>query len=261
MGNDSGSAYPGDGEGPVRSVTVEAFSIAPTVVTNEQFATFVDTTGHQTIAERDGWSFVFAGLLPDDFEDTRGVVGAEWWRQVFGASWRHPEGPQSEISDRLDHPVVHVSWFDAVAYADWMDARLPSEAEWEYAARGGLDGARLPWGDELLTAEGRHRCNIWTGQFPTHNDSADGWVGTAPADAFEPNAWGLYNCSGNVWEWTADWFTTNHEVGPPPLGTSRVVKGGSYLCHDSYCHRYRIAARSSNTPDSSTGHQGFRIAR
>jgi formylglycine-generating enzyme len=185
----------------------------------------------------------------------------------MGASWRRPEGPGSDLAGRGDHPVVHVSWNDARAYCDWAGLRLPTEAEWEFAARGGLEGKRLPWGDEL-TPGGVWRSNIWQGTFPTHNTAEDGYVGTAPVDAFPPNGFGLHNASGNVWEWCADWFhPTFHRNGPtdnptgPPAGQARVIRGGSYMCHDSYCNRYRVAARSSNTPDSSTGNMGFRCAR
>jgi sulfatase modifying factor 1 len=267
MGNEEGS-YPSDGEGPVRPVQLSSYSISATAVTTGEFADFVDVTGYQTTAEREGWSFVFAGHLPDDFEETRGVVGAEWWRQVLGATWRHPEGPQSDLVHRDHHPVVHVSWFDATAYAEWAGGRLPTEAEWEFAARGGLKGRRLPWGDDNQPdGPETYRFNIFTGTFWSKDDAADGWAGTCPVDAFEPNAYGLYNCSGNVWEWTADWFTVHHQVDGVAInpvgariGVNRVLKGGSFLCHDSYCHRYRLAARSSSTPDSTTSHQGFRIA-
>ena len=270
MGTDEGG-YPSDGEGPVRPVVLSPFAISATAVTTADFAAFTDATGHVTTAEREGWSFVFAGHLPDDFEATRGVVGAEWWRQVFGADWRHPEGPDSDIDDRLDHPVVHTSYIDAAAFATWAGGRLPTEAGWEYAARGGLDGKRLPWGDENRPdGPDDHRFNIFTGTFPTEDSAEDGWAGTCPVDAFAPNGYGLYNCSGNVWEWTSDWFGTDHgnpDAAPrtdpvgTPLGVGRVVKGGSHLCHDSYCHRYRVAARTSSPPDSSAGNQGFRLAR
>ncbi len=248
MGSDDGT-FPADREGPVREVTVAPFRIGRHAVTNDRFAAFVAATGHVTIAESDGWSFVFGGLLPDDFPDTRGVVGAEWWRQVFGASWRHPEGPHSDLAGRGDHPVVHVSWFDAAAYCAWAGVRLPTEEEWEYAARGGLDQAVYPWGDEL-TPGGEHRCNIWQGTFPSHNTLDDGWLGTAPVGSYPPNGFGLYDCSGNTWDWTDTWFTPEQ----------RVIRGGSYLCHESYCNRYRVSARTGNTPDSTTGHMGFRVA-
>jgi formylglycine-generating enzyme required for sulfatase activity len=185
---------------------------------------------------------------------------------VFGADWAHPEGPQSTISGRLHHPVVQVSWLDAVAFCGWAGVRLPTEAEWEMAARGGLEQARFPWGDELEPG-GVHRCNVWQGTFPSDNTCDDGYLGTAPVDAFEPNGFGLHNVAGNVWEWCADWFdptvgTTGPDVDPtgPPTGDQRVIRGGSYLCHASYCTRYRVAARSANSPDSSTGNMGFRVA-
>ena len=266
MGTDD-DRFPADGEGPIREVEVGGFEIAPTAVTTAEFADFVSATAYTTIAEREGWSFVFGGLLPDDFPPTRGVVGAEWWRAVEGADWRHPEGPQSDLDERGDHPVVHVSWLDAMAYAEWVGGRLPTEAEWEYAARGGLDQAIYAWGDEL-TPDGTHRCNIWQGVFPVDNSLDDGWLGTSPVRAFAANAFGLHDVAGNVWEWCADWFDpVFHVEGQrrdpvgPQVGQQRVIRGGSYLCHDSYCNRYRVGARSSNSPDSSTGNMGFRIAR
>lgn len=267
MGADDREGFAADGEGPVRKVTLRPFWIDATSVTNARFAAFVDATGYVTEAERFGNSFVFGGLLPDDFPETRGVAAAPWWREVPGACWRAPEGPRSDIETRMDHPVVHVSWNDATAYCAWAGVRLPAEAEWEYAARGGLDRRRYPWGDEL-TPGGEHMCNIWQGAFPSHNTLDDGFLGTAPAAAFPANGYGLSNMAGNVWEWCADWFSPSfHAGGPrdnpagPPLGEAKVIRGGSYLCHASYCNRYRVAARSSNTPDSTTGHMGFRCAR
>ncbi len=258
--------FEGDGEGPVREVMLRPFQIAATAMTNAEFAAFVSATGYVTTAEREGWSFVFAGLLPDDFPPTRGVVGAEWWRQVEGACWSRPEGPRSSVEERGDHPAIHVSWFDATACADWYGARLPTEAEWECGARGGLVQARFPWGDELRP-DGQPRLNIWEGEFPTHNTAEDGYVGTAPVDEYPANGLGLHNCSGNVWEWCADWFDNRFPperslIDPtgPDRGRSRAIRGGSYLCHDSYCNRYRVAARHANEPNSTTGHMGFRLA-
>lgn len=252
MGSDDAWAYPEDHEGPVRTVTVAPFAIDRDPVTNRAFAAFVADSGYVTEAERYGWSFVFGGLLPDDFPDTRGVAQAPWWRQVYGADWRHPEGPQSDVAGRDDHPVVHVSWHDAGAFASWAGKRLPTEAEWEFAARGGLEGAVFPWGDDLEPG-GEHRMNVWQGEFPQRNTAADGWAGTSPVGAFSPNGYGLHDVTGNVWEWTADRFGT--------ADGARAQRGGSYLCHASYCRRYRVAARMGSTPDSSTGNVGFRCAR
>ncbi|MFJ6574164.1 SUMF1/EgtB/PvdO family nonheme iron enzyme [Streptomyces sp. NPDC091292] len=250
MGSDH-SPYAQDGEGPVREVAVEPFAIAATAVTTAQFAAFAEATGHVTDAERFGWSFVFSGFLPADFPPTRAVADAPWWRQVYGADWRRPEGPGSDLDGRGQHPVVHVSHGDALAFCAWAGCRLPSEAEWEYAARGGLVGEPYPWGGVREPA-GTYRMNIWRGTFPEHNTAADGFRSTCPVDAFEPNAYGLFNTVGNVWEWTADWFRP---------GDTRALRGGSHLCHESYCLRYRTSARIGNTPDSSSGNTGFRCVR
>ncbi len=260
MGDGGLLGYPADGEVP-RSVTVAPFELSATAVTTDEFAVFTDATGWVTAAERYGWSFVFGGLLPHDFPDTRAVAAAPWWRQVFGASWRRPEGPQSDLLGRGEHPVTHMSWDDATAYARWAGARLATEAEWEYAALAATS-TPWPWGDDL-EPEGQHRMNVFQGTFPTENTGADGFVSTCPVTAFEPNPWGLHNMLGNVWEWTADVFTADVFSPPGPVGpdTFRTMKGGSYLCHQSYCRRYRAAARMGSSADSSSGNVGFRIAR
>jgi sulfatase modifying factor 1 len=264
MGTDDEQGFIADGEGPVREIALHPFLIDATAVSNADFAAFVDATGYVTEAERFGWSFVFYGLLAQSVLDTHPQVAAAapWWCAIAGAHWRTPEGPGSHLDARMDHPVVHVSWHDASAYAAWAGKRLPSEAEWEYAARGGLVQQRYPWGDEL-TPDGEHRCNIWQGRFPEYNSLADGYLGTAPTRSFKPSGYGLYNMVGNVWEWCQDWFA--HEHTPerrnprgPASGTARVMRGGSFLCHASYCNRYRVAARYCNTPDSTASNIGFR---
>ncbi len=267
MGTDDGVGFAGDGEGPAREVTVRPVLIDPVAVTNERFGEFVEATGYTTEAERFGWSYVFGGFLPTDLRQrSPRPQGAPWWCGVAGATWRRPEGPGSSMDGRRDHPVVHVSWNDVVAFCDWAGGRLPTEAEWEFAARGGLEQRMYPWGDRLRP-RGEHRCNIWQGRFPERNTAADGFVGTAPATAYDPNGYGLYNMSGNVWEWCSDWWSTGFSRSPrvdprgPDSGSARVMRGGSYLCHASYCNRYRVAARTSNTPDSTTGNVGFRCVR
>jgi sulfatase modifying factor 1 len=265
MGDESEWSYPGDGEGPVHFVELPTFGMSPYAVTNREFAAFVDDTGWRTEAESYGWSFVFGGLLPDDFPPTRGVEAAPWWRQAEGADWRHPEGPHSDTEGRSDHPVVHVSWNDAQAYCAWSGTRLPTEAEWEVAARGGLEGQPFPWGDQL-EPDGTHRMNAFQGEFPGGNTGADGYLGTAPVDAFDPNGYGFYNMTGNVWEWCGDWLDVDYyrhsPVGAPSgpaTGSFKVQRGGSYLCHASYCRRYRVSARFGSTPESTSGNVGFRV--
>jgi formylglycine-generating enzyme len=271
MGTDDNKGFPQDGEGPARRVKLEPFFISPYATTNAEFAAFVEESGSETEAERFGWSFVFYGFLPPRAERrVKGFAsGAPWWRAVEGACWKSPEGPGSDTKDRSNHPVVHVSHNDALAYCEWVGRRLPTEAEWEYGTRRGLKGRRYPWGN-TVTPNREHRCNIWQGDFPRHNIAEDGYEGTCPVDAFPPNGLGLYNVSGNVWEWCSDWFSADFHIrggkavreNPegPLTGSVKVIRGGSYLCHKSYCNRYRVAARSSNTPDSSTGNTGFRCA-
>jgi sulfatase modifying factor 1 len=268
MGTDDKEGFPADGEGPVRKVKLKPFYIDACTVSNADFSTFVQATGYKTEAETFGWSFVFHLLVSQQVASqvTQVVQGSPWWLNVAGAYWKHPEGADSSIRDRMDHPVVHISWNDAMAYCQWAGKRLPTEAEWEYAARGGLEKKRYPWGD-LLKPNNEHRCNIWQGKFPVKNNASDGYISTAPVKSFPPNGFGLYNVAGNVWEWCGDWFSPVFHINGPrenPLGplsgTAKVMRGGSYLCHKSYCNRYRVAARSANTPDSSTGNLGFRCA-
>jgi len=254
-----------DGEGPLRSRKINGFLIAPRAVTNAEFAAFVEATGYVTEAERFGWSFVFHSDVPDAVGATQGVAGVEWWRRVDGANWRDINGPGTQADAwHKDHPVVQVSWNDARAYAAWAGGRLPTEAEWEHAARGGLGDVRFPWGDAEPDDQDAQYCNIWQGRFPHHNTAADGWAATAPAKSFEPNGFGLYNMVGNVWEWTAAPFRVKSlkksaQNRAKAMHGYRLLKGGSFLCHRSYCYRYRIAARTGNSPDTATPHQGFRM--
>jgi sulfatase modifying factor 1 len=269
MGTDIPEGFPQDGEGPVRAVTLDPFLIDRSPVTNDRFAAFIAATSYRTEAEIFGWSFVFWKHIPKQrynelVEDI--VEAIPWWCKVPGARWNAPEGPGSSVDKRGDHPVVHVSWNDAAAYAAWAGLRLPTEAEWEYAARGGLEQKLYPWGDKLRP-DGKHRCNIWQGDFPNNDTADDGYAGTSPVEAFPPNGFGLYSITGNIWEWCADWFGTGSDratgrehLSGPATGNARLMKGGSFLCHKSYCNRYRVAARTSNTPDSSTSNIGFRCA-
>lgn len=265
MGDSFGDRNPQDGEVPLHEVKLDSFLIDATTVTNEDFARFVSDTGYRTESETFGFSAVFQHALAAPEEDVLGrVTGAPWWLGVRGADWAHPGGRYSSLHGLDDHPVVHVSWNDAEAYCYWAQRRLPTEAEWEYAARGGLAAARYPWGDDDVDAGG-WRANIWQGDFPEHNTGEDGWLTTAPVRSFAPNGYGLWQAVGNVWEWCADWFDADYySLSPrerprgPAAGRDKVLRGGSYLCHRSYCNRYRNAARSHNTPDSSTANTGFR---
>lgn len=264
LGDAFDEGYPFDGEAPQRVVELATFDIDETPVTNAQFAQFVDATGYTTDAERYGNSAVFHLAVAALRQSIVGASpGAPWWLLVEGADWRHPFGELSDLADLANHPVVHVSWADAAAYADWAGRALPSEAQWEAAARGGLVGARYAWGDELQP-DGQWMCNIWQGTFPTVNTRGDGWLATSPVRTYPANGLGLYDVAGNVWEWCADAFIPTPPEAP---GTRqlpivheerRVTRGGSYLCHDSYCNRYRVAARTGNTPDSTMGNCGFR---
>ncbi len=236
----------------------------PCTVTNARFEEFVADTGYVTDAETIGTSLVFEGLLPDPRRAVPRVAEAPWWCDIEGASWRDPFGPGSADQRDPDHPVVHVSWHDARAFAAWAGGRLPTEAEWEHAARGGLGDVRFPWGDNEPDDISHFPCNIWQGHFPDTSLALDGFAGLAPARSFEPNHYGLFNMVGNVWEWTAEPFkvrSLKKSVRSLHQGKTgyKLVKGGSFLCHIGYCYRYRIAARSGTSPDSSTSHTGLRL--
>ena len=272
MGDSSGDKNRADGETPRHEVAISTFDIDATTVTNDAFARFVEETGYLTEAERFGFSAVFHLAIAAPEEDVMGPAdGTPWWAGVKGADWRHPGGRLSDLDGLGDHPAVHISWNDARAYCDWAGRRLPTEAEWEYAARGGIEGAKYPWGDQEVDEDG-WRANIFQGEFPRRNTCEDGFLTTAPVRSFAPNGYGLWQMVGNVWEWCEDWFhpatyrrgttaekrtTVTDPVGPE-TGQTRVMRGGSYLCHLSYCNRYRNSARSQNTPDSSMGNGGFR---
>ncbi|WP_136661576.1 formylglycine-generating enzyme family protein [Nitratireductor sp. XY-223] len=253
-----------DGEGPLRTTRVKPFRIEPTAVTNARFEAFVTATGYETDAEKLGSSFVFENFLPAAERDKPRVAAAPWWCEVEGACWREPCGPGSADLREPDHPVVHISWHDAGSFASWAGGRLPSEAEWEHAARGGLGDVRFPWGDEEPDDVGHFPCNIWQGTFPEIDLALDGFAGLAPAQSFAPNGYGLFNMVGNTWEWTSEPFKVRSlkksaRVTHAGARGYKLVKGGSFLCHASYCYRYRIAARSGTSPDSSTSHTGFRL--
>lgn len=258
---------PLDGEGPRRAARLAPFGIERATVTNARFARFVADTGYVTDAERIGWSFVFHGVLtPELAAVSPPSMDAPWWRGVTGACWHAPEGPGSGTAGRETHPVVHVSWHDAAAFSAWAGGRLPTEAEWEHAARGGGDGP-YPWGSREPDDDTFQPCNIWQGRFPDVDTGRDGHRGTAPVLAYAPNAFGLYQMAGNVWEWCADPFrirsvgrTARARNAAALAQHQRVMKGGSHLCHRSYCHRYRIAARLGLPQDTATGHLGFRVA-
>ena len=250
-----------DEEGPLRETRIKPFRIAATAVSNEEFSQFIAATGYVTEAERIGWSFVFWSDLPDGVSTTQAVAGAEWWRRVDGARWDRVDGATAADPS---HPVVHISWNDARAYARWVGGRLPTEPEWEHAARGGLGDVRFSWGDREPDDRTHFPCNIWQGDFPNRNDALDGYSATAPVRSYEANGYGLYNMMGNVWEWTAEPFRLKSlkkstRIRVAHMRGFKLLKGGSFLCHKSYCYRYRIAARTGSSPNSTTSHQGFRV--
>ena len=293
------SARPRIDERPIHSVQLSGFWISETPVTNQNFKEFVDQTGYQTTAERVPTLEEIMQLLPPGsepppqdvlvaaslvFQSPTNFVSMNnpltWWEWRPGANWKQPEGPGSSIANRMDHPVVHVSYFDAKAYAEWKGMSLPTEAQWEYAARGGENQLDFVWGDTPLS-EKDPRINTWQGNFPYHNTNADGFPTTSPVKTFNPNGFGLYDMSGNVWEWVLDWYHCNtykdrnklkkvqlDPLGPPnsydpdePHLAKRVIRGGSFLCNDSYCSGYRPAARMKNSPDTSSNHIGFRLVK
>jgi formylglycine-generating enzyme required for sulfatase activity len=279
-------------EAPAHRVTSDRFLIDRTPVTNRQFKAFVKATGHVTLAEVPPRAADYPGALPEmlyagslvftppshpvDLRDW-----SQWWQFLKGADWRHPYGPKSNIYGLDNHPVVHVAYSDALTYARWAGKDLPTEAEWEFAARGGLEDAEFAWGDELMPG-GQHMANTWQGAFPHEDLSADGFSRTSPVTAFPPNGYGVFDMIGNVWEWTSDWFALRHEADAPkaccipvnPRGgreegsydpcqphiriPRKVLKGGSHLCAPNYCRRYRPAARHAEPVDTSTSHVGFR---
>jgi formylglycine-generating enzyme len=286
MGSDN--HYPE--EAPAHTATVEGFWMDKFAVSNEQFERFVENTGYITVAERVPRAEDYPGAKPEMlcpasvvFQKPKGRVDLRnhynWWMYVPGADWRHPEGPDSSLHDRMQHPVVHLAYEDAEAYARWIGKRLPTEAEWEFAARGGLDGKTYAWGEEFAPA-GRQMANTWQGEFPWQNLMIDGYEATAPVGQFPPNGYELYDMIGNVWEWTADWYSAHHPAQKACCGGSvghgnreesydaslpdikiprKVIKGGSYLCAPNYCRRYRPAARMAQPVDTSTCHVGMRL--
>lgn len=255
-----------DGESIIRKNKLNSYLFEKYAVTAERFSEFVKETGYETDAEKYGWSYVFKGLIEDlnNVQIIGHATGVDWWLAVKGACWKKPIGP-SEAEAQGNHPATHISWNDACAFASWSGGRLPSEIEWEHAARSGTDEKRYPWGDQEPDDE-HIFCNIWQGRFPENNLCADGFYGTAPVDSFQPNEFGIFNMSGNVWEWTSDNYyikslksAAQKRNKEARKNDEKVIKGGSFLCHASYCWRYRIAARSGRAPDTSASHTGMRV--
>jgi formylglycine-generating enzyme required for sulfatase activity len=289
MGREAGPEVPED-ETPAHEVTVAPFEMDATEVTVGQYGAFVKATGYVTVAERPFDEKKYPDAAPEyrkpgsavfvpmdaDVNEMRGA----WWRYVPGANWRHPEGPDSSVKGKKNYPVVQIAWEDAEAYAKWAGKRLPTEAEWEWAARGGLERKIYCWGDTKVGADGKWLANAYQGKFPAHDTGEDGFAGLAPVKSFPPNAYGLYDMSGNAWEWCSDWYDEKYyktspkdnpkgpETGPliqdpgsPYPERQKVRRGGSFLCDDKYCHRYRPSARDKNPTDSSANHTGFRCVR
>jgi len=267
MGTDD-TPIPEDGESPARTVILSPFAIDKYEVSIGEFREFVLAKNYVTEAEKFGSSFVMDYFVPDEVsnEIKQAVQNAQWWLPVRQANWKQPEGKGTTIENRLHHPVVHVSWNDAQAFCQWKRKRLPTEAEWEYACRGGKEGRLFPWGNKEKPFD-EHRVNIWQGKFPRENTAEDGYNGTCPVDKFEQNSYKLCNMVGNVWEWVSDWWTTTHSWKPqnnpsgPSYGRDKVKKGGSFMCSKGFCYRYRCSARSQNRPDDSASNLGFRCAK
>lgn len=258
MGSRDLDANPQDAEGPPKPKYLPSFHISNTPVTNCQFADFVSDTNYETQAESQGWSFVFHLLVEEESDVIGHSEGAPWWLGVSGANWKRPFGGRKTFRELPNHPVVHISFHDAKEFCQWHGSALPTEAQWEKAARGGLDSKRFPWGDDLRI-NGEWQCNIFQGDFPNFNTEEDGFLGTSPVASYPANLFGGYDFSGNVWEWTDSNFFEHSDEGID--SELKVTRGGSYLCHDSHCNRYRVGARNRTAPDTLAGNIGFRVVR